>query len=283
MKAVSSQIDARLGDEMDCDALNTLKEFLVNCKSSLKEPCRRECPSCGASRSVYCYDCCEVLVSREEWPVGLQDLELPFSVDFILDDRRSSATGIHAISALKKSGINSAHTHRLLDQNRSAGVPDYSEREGDFFLFPSDKSVGLSTVASRIRRLIVLDCRWTKSSMRTDPRLQKIPQVHLDNPPKESFFWRWHNSGEGMLSTIEATYFAAWEVSSQQRWSLERRRNLVNLLWIFGIQRAVIQRRYESGKGHNLIPHLPFSEEGKTCARKFRMRHVNQNEKNVES
>jgi len=75
-----------------------------------------------------------------------------------------------------------------------------------------------------------------------------------------------------MLSTIEAIYFAAWEVAHQQHWALDRRQSLVNILWIFGLQRAVIKFRYESGYGHSVIPYTPFSEEGKAFARKLRIR-----------
>ena len=74
-----------------------------------------------------------------------------------------------------------------------------------------------------------------------------------------------------MLSTVEALYFAAWQVAEQKQWSLQERRPLVNLLWVFGVQRALIRRQYETGRTtHSVIPYLPFTEDGKECARKLR-------------
>ena len=263
------------------DALDVLEKFLDNLVSSFQEPSRQECPSCTASRSIYCYDCCEILFPKERLPAGLQEgMDLPFSVDLVLDDKRPSSTGVQAASVLNMRSGNIDNKYRLLDQSRGAGIPDYSAEDGTYFLFPSDTSVGLSSVAAKVRRLVVLDCRWTKSQLRKDSRLAILPKVHLDNPPQESFFWRWHNSGAGMLSTIEALYFAAWEVADQQNWSLDRRRALVNLLWIFGLQRAVIKRQYEIGNGHRIIPYMPFSEEGKDFARKLRYKEESDTEKN---
>lgn len=238
---------------------------------------RRTCPSCTASRSMYCYDCCEVLIPIVEGPKDLQELQFPCSVDIILDDRRSSATGVLAYSVLKTIGTRKKNNNdnydvdfRLLDQARGDGIPDYSNQDGVYFLFPSDTSVGISSVAGSIQRLVVLDCKWTKSYLRKDPRLVQLPKLHLDNPPSESFYWRWHNSGSGMLCTIEALYFAGWEVAIHHGWTLQQRRKLVNLLWIFKLQRLVIQEQYESGNGHRFIPYVPFSKDGKEFARKFR-------------
>lgn len=270
---MSVSSDHLQGKENQTDAVDVLEHFLDNLVSTFQEPSRRECPSCTASRSIYCYDCCEILSPKDRLPEAIQEgVELPFSVDLILDDRRPSSTGVQAASVLNmRSARNTENNYRLLDQSRGAGVPDYSAEDGVFFLFPSESSVGLSSVAVKIRKLVVLDCKWTKSRMRKDPRLVLLPKVHLDNPPQGSFFWRWHNSGAGMLSTIEALYFAAWEVADQQSWSLDRRRALVNLLWIFGKQRAVIKHQYATGNGHRIIPYMPFSEEGKEFARNLRI------------
>ena len=287
-------------DETSTSAAWTLlKTFLDDCESTLNDPPRMECPCCGASRKIYCYDCCEILLpptpEQERPPVGLtrrrggnsskQDLQLPFAVDLILDDRRASSTGVHAFTMLKVQTTNNGVQqdtamgnghHRLFDQPKGDGIPDdYASQEGVYFLFPDKTSVGLSSVATKVRRLVVLDCKWTKSFLRNDPRLASVPKVHLDHPPSDSFFWRWHTSGAGMLSTIEAIYFAAWDVAVQKEWTLERRQNLVNLLWTFGLQRAVIQGYYEKGKGHRLIPHMPFSEDGKECARRLRIKDTN--------
>lgn len=266
------------------DAVSHLAQFLNDCccnddNNWLKEQSRRcTCPSCGASRSMYCYDCCEILMPMgteddERRTFDLEEVRLPCAVDIILDDRRASATGVHAFSVLQKTSAQPDY-YRLLDQTRGDGIPDYTTEDGVYFLFPSDTSVGLASVGPSVRRLVVLDCKWTKSYLREDPRLAKLPKVHLDNPPRESFYWRWHNSGSGMLCTIEAIYFAAWQLAEQQKWTLAQRRTLVHLLWIFRVQRAVIRRQYETGKGHRVIPYMPFDKDGKECARKFREKEI---------
>jgi len=135
------------------------------------------------------------------------------------------------------------------DSLSAATVPD---DEGTYVLFPQEgKSVPISSVAHKIKRLIVLDIKWTRSynvrlfsadhhktaaaaaatttttvlagggekttttTARINPLspLEDLPFVHLEFPPQKSHFWRWHNRGDGMLSTIEAIYFAAREVA----------------------------------------------------------------------
>ena len=262
------------------EAWQCLSDFLENANQIKVDTSRRPCPTCGASRSLYCFDCCRLLVVPSE--EAACDIHLPFSVDLILDDRRASATGVQAFTMLQQQPGESPDklTHHLFDQSKGEGISDYTvtttsfnppqPQPGVYLLFPSEKSVGLSTVAPHVRRLVLLDCKWSKSNIRRDERLAVLPRVHLDGAPSESFYWRWHNSGQGMLSTIEAIYFAAWEVAAQHGWSLSQRKDLVYLLWIFAQQRALIRRQYEIGNGHRFIPHVPFSEDAKAMARKLR-------------
>jgi ABC-type Zn2+ transport system substrate-binding protein/surface adhesin len=136
--------------------------------------------------------------------------------------------------------------------------------------------------------------------------------VHLEFPPHKSHFWRWHNRGDGMLSTIEAVYFAAREVSAalqiqkrqiqdiiidetnnendednnnkgnnnqrsrHHREDLDddydesvdhhqQRCGFVNILWLFALQRSIIEERsIQEGRP------VAFSEEAKSIARALR-------------
>mmetsp|Transcript_22861 Transcript_22861/g.24314 ORF Transcript_22861/g.24314 Transcript_22861/m.24314 type:complete len:196 (-) Transcript_22861:60-647(-) len=129
--------------------------------------------------------------------------------------------------------------------------------------------------------------------------LEGLQFVHLEFPPRKSYFWRWHNRGDGMLSTIEAVYFAAREVSaaleeneqndendeegnnriSQQAQLLEglyeeeeesisyrhQRCSYTNILWLFALQRSIIEERsVQEGRS------AAFSEEAKAYARSLR-------------
>jgi hypothetical protein len=244
------------------------------------------------------------------------DLQLPFSMDIILGrkERRNSSSGIHmmvlrhmmeTVAATKhntKTLTKSDHCQtqeekipsdsfwwkntRLYDLNRGDTIPLYPSNTTTtttttatpttFVLFPSKMSIPLSSVAEKIEKLVVLDVKWTRSGIiQLDSALSALPAVHLDYPPKQSQFWRWHNHGEGMLSTMEAIYFAAVEVSIARGWSKEKREKIISIMWLFAVQRRAIiqQRKCDSRKDD--VP-LPFSTEGKTQQRNFRVRRDRQ-------
>jgi len=233
----------------------------------------------------------------------------------------------------------------LYDLNREDVLPQYTahyDKETTFVLFPQEgKSVAIHTVAKQIKKLIILDIKWTRSanillfnnnnnhkttrnnidekgkdkhsnnnnnnnnndkqSYNDNPlsSLEGLQFVHLEFPPRKSYFWRWHNRGDGMLSTIEAVYFAAREVSaaleeneqndendeegnnriSQQAQLLEglyeeeeesisyrhQRCSYTNILWLFALQRSIIEERsVQEGRS------AAFSEEAKAYARSLR-------------
>mmetsp|Transcript_16953 Transcript_16953/g.39139 ORF Transcript_16953/g.39139 Transcript_16953/m.39139 type:complete len:434 (-) Transcript_16953:220-1521(-) len=358
---------------------------------------------CKTSRSLYCPECCKVLVPKEFWPrrfirrqcIDEEDQSFPFnSIDIILGvkERRTSSTGIqlmcisnmvaeasesvikdstsdheqdlrHSEIEEKKSqtlsgiakdqpldGTNGGkwwNNIKLYDLNRGDVIPQYSttrntervsgkkedaldfsvnkdgDTDGTYVLFPQEgKSVPISTVATRIKRLVVLDIKWTRSYnvqlfsadhhkiMVSRPSeagggktynplapLKDLPFVHLEHPPQNSHFWRWHNRGVGMLSTIEAVYFAAREVSvalerlrsigedqngddnsehrhehehSHEGWDYDP--SFVDILWLFALQRSIIQERsLQEGRP------VAFSEEAKAQARALRKQHRTEN------
>ncbi len=292
---------------------------------------------CGSSKGLYCDVCQKLLVPRGEWPVAIQNgtLKLPFDLDVILNDRRRSSSGFHAIVLLgasqqqSQSQSQSREEHeeegqkrekfdingndfcrkkrkcvtRLIDVKEGDEIPYYNRRNNNidirdkdkqdevddtaFLLFPSKHSIPISKVVSKIKKLVVLDCKWTKTSI-----IQKMPQlqhgsirhVHLDEQfvPKESYFWRWHNAGSGMCSTLEAIYFAALEVYALTKRnddfdSSERNDDnnseisndgdfdLLPLMWLFAIQRlATVRTAKREGKPD------PFTKEGKEYQRALR-------------
>ena len=235
---------------------------------------------CGSSKSLYCSECYNLLVPQESTPLAIQKghLDLPFDMDIILDDRRRSASGIHAAVLLnasqlgRKESLKEGSSIQIIDAKKGDKLPCYSDEFGDtntgtFVLFPSKSSVPISKVAGKLSRLIVLDCKWTRTgTQQCLPGLVGIPQVHLEFPPEESCFWRYHNAGPGMLSTLEAIYFASSEVMNHmERFPEANKKALIELMWLFGIQRAAIaSSRQCEGKP------LPFSAEAKERQRKLR-------------
>ena len=182
---------------------------------------------------------------------------------------------------LSASRANATHSpsprSRLIDREVFENIISYEtefDEPNTFLLFPGGNSKPLSSVARTrtIDRLIVLDCRWNHSSVRLHPYLRNFQRVHLDSSFKQSYYWRWHSAGEGMISTVEAIYLSAWEVALAKGWDALERKRLVYLLWLFGLQREHIRRKYEQCGGTRLAIHLPFTEDGKERQREMRRR-----------
>ncbi len=236
---------------------------------------------CGKSRGLYCEQCHELLIPREDWPLPISNgtLHLPFDLDIILSDRKRSSSGLHAVVLLNASeeGRKRKKNYddeedfrttitRLVDTNEGDEIPSY-DKSDTYLLFPSKTSIPLSEAASKIRRLVVLDCKWTKTVSHNLPQLQNIQHVHLDKDfrPQESYYWRWHNAGKGMCSTLEAIYFSALQVATEKQLNEEEVSNLIHIMWLFAIQRsATIDTARREGKPD------PFSVEGKERQRNLR-------------
>jgi hypothetical protein len=76
-----------------------------------------------------------------------------------------------------------------------------------------------------------------------------------------------------MLSTIEAIYYSAWELSRD--WSVAERQNLVQLFWIFRLQRNIIQQKHakcQVRQDERRPKAPPFTKEQKEFQRQ---RHAN--------
>jgi hypothetical protein len=248
---------------------------------------------CNSSRSLYCPECCKVLIPRNEWPECYREnpkLALPFTMHIVLGwkERRSSSSGIHIMAIRNMMDETASATPgkdnhppewwqntELYDINKGEPLPSYSSvQNSTFVLFPQKgKSVPISSVAHKIERLIIMDVKWTRVGIvQLHPQLAKLQTVHLEYPPTQSRFWRWHKKGEGMLSTMEAIYFAAIEMAAACGWSAEERERIIHVMWLFALQRRGIIRQQRSNKHGNATGPLPFSTEGKDKQRSARMK-----------
>jgi DTW domain-containing protein YfiP len=218
-----------LADDESDDLESYLRSFETrDAIEKQKQWSRQLC--CGKSRSLYCPECYSLLFPPSEWPKDLK--KLPFDLYIILHDRRAVATGVHA-KVLHKSICLAAGAYErdveIFDLERLDPLPK-NFPEHSYLLFPSDDSVPLDSVKRQVKTLVVLDCKWTRSSSREDPRLASLPRVHLTRPHRQSFFWRWHSAGSERLSSIEAIYEAASEVQSSVNW--------LDWMRLFALQRA---------------------------------------------
>lgn len=132
---------------------------------------------CGTSRSLYCPICCSLLVPEDcKKPAPVQ---LPFDLDIILTDRRGSSSGLHAVTLTEPGSVN------LVDYEGGDAMPRYNNHADEdavgrqsFLLYPLEgESCALSDVAPCIAKLVVLDCKWTKSSIKEHPELHKLQKV----------------------------------------------------------------------------------------------------------
>ncbi len=248
-----------------------LENYLNQTRPSNSWPRRIFC--CNASRSLYCSECCRVCLPEESLPLPIFEgrLRLPFDIDIVLDvkERKTSSTGIQLVSLAnalerrrEKLNLGRPEKSVVLYDLEKSDIPDYSAEEGVYVLFPSTDSVPISSVSPK--KLVVLDIKWSSQSVKADHKIACLPKVHLGAPPVQSYFWRWHNAGKGMLSTIEAIYFATLEVTKNS-WPPDEQDDLIHMLWIFALQRSVIHVKSDLEKRI-----LPFTEQGKESRRVLR-------------
>lgn len=290
-------------NEQSLDAGNLLAEYLD--KTTTIDQSRVDCCNSSRSfYCPMC--CSVLLPSEEWPDVIRNGkLRLPFDIDIVLGkkERRTCATGIQvvAISSVLDSTRKHNHSETSVEPDATSfnqfrrrqncetndseeaaspfcgsaylysfeedNMPSYDLKnlQNTYVLYPDEGSVPISSVG-RIDRLIVLDMKWSRKSGKTDARFGSIPRVHLGSPPPNSHFWRWHSEGKGMLSTIEAIYFAAMEATLD--WSKEERESLIHIMWLFALQHSVIGKRSQEEKRT-----VPFSEEGKSHRRELRQQH----------
>lgn len=251
----------------DTEAEETLARYLESCADFIPES-RTVCSGCMVSQFLYCPTCYEILI-QDNWPESVVNgtFRLPFDLDIVLDDDRNSATSIQLATMMKKVDSPARDSVVVFDCKKNDEIPKYEEgSEGTFLLFPGPSSQPLSSVLSTsgIKKLVVLDCKWSRPSIRLNPSVASLKTLHLDHAPKQSFFWRAHSEGEGMVCTIEAIYFAAWQAAGTLGWPKAEQQSLVNMMWLFGKQREVIRRRYAAKNSARKVPNpLPFTKEGK--------------------
>ena len=181
---------------------------------------------CTKKHRFFCPTCKTVFNSASIPPAPA----MPFEVVIIKHDEAEQSTGPQ-LGALGVAEVIEYTVDQVQDHD------DQYDPTTTFILFPSTQSIPLSDDTLNIKKLVVFDCKWTKAVSLTDGRFKNLRHVKLSNPPTKSRYWRWHNNGAGMLSTIEATVCAVWEAAG------DNKENVMNLLYLFGLQRAAIKQQ----------------------------------------
>jgi DTW domain len=84
---------------------NEAEDCLLNYLEVTHPPQQQPWPRvfcCNSSRSLYCPECCQILIPQKDWPSDIRNgtLALPFDVDIILhaQERRTSSSGLHLVA-----------------------------------------------------------------------------------------------------------------------------------------------------------------------------------------
>lgn len=99
--APSTTSTATLITEMKNEAEDCLLKYLEVTNPPQQQPWPRV-TCCNSSRSLYCPECCRILIPEDDWPNDIRDgtLALPFDVDILLhaQERRTSSSGLHLVA-----------------------------------------------------------------------------------------------------------------------------------------------------------------------------------------
>lgn len=150
------------GDEAERSVQNYLEKFLSETPPTTEiGRTFQRVVCCNSSRSLYCEECCRLLVQDDSLPISCRrrnhserPLKLPFDLHVILDDCRKSATGLHAVALLNGTGDRDETSNyscdlesvKLVDLEKD-DVPRYIDDTCTYLLFPSPgESVPLESV-----------------------------------------------------------------------------------------------------------------------------------------
>jgi len=186
-----------------------IDSYLRECEttfSTSKPAPRIEC--CGKNQRIYCNSCGKAFNSSTNPTLPSP----PFEIEVIRHDKADQATGIQ----LKALDVASVVDYSSDDENNNP-QKTYDENT-TYILFPSASSQPITdpSVSANIKKLLVFDCKWTKSISLQSPAFKNLKHVKLGNPPPESRYWRWHNGDPGFLCTVEATVVALIEATGDR-------------------------------------------------------------------
>ncbi|OQS05521.1 hypothetical protein THRCLA_02371 [Thraustotheca clavata] len=227
---------------------------------------RAPCPECKKSSKFYCATCCVSVGVPENTTVPC--IRLPLKVDILFQDK------------LKKS---TAPQGKVIAPQDIAIVP-FPYVDGHTLaydpskcvvVYPSNDALVLEELddLASIDTLIFIDCPWQKGpAILNDSSISHLRSVKLAKPPLHSKFWRYHSSGEGCISTIEAVYLMLEEYSAAchaRDIPLSSTDNVADLLYFFHMIHDVILETHKSNPNRQL-ERAPMSEEEKNRQRIMR-------------
>lgn len=246
--------------EEEASSFSRELEAYVNSERGSSRWTREQC-ACGKKRRLVCAECVRFVgVPADE---QVPRLRLPLHVHVLLDDNRRKATGLHAKLL--------APDHVSVIEYGEQPMPAF-DPETTLVLFPSKQAKFIDEVErlERFSSIVLIDCRWTTLRAANESALQQLQHVKLRHVPEKSVFWRYHDAGDGCVSSIEALYYAFKEIMRVTGQTVSGG-TLEDLLYIFALQADSIRQDYAyNPRKQGLI--LPMDEQAKAL-QQWRRRH----------
>ncbi|RHY27603.1 hypothetical protein DYB32_007655 [Aphanomyces invadans] len=161
---------------------------------------RQLCPGCNKSCKYYCAVC--YLPIGAPLTVEVPRIRLPLQVDILFQDKQKKSTAPHG-KVVAPDDI-AIIPYPFPEESR----PQYDAKEA-VVVYPSIDAYVIDELEDldSLKTLIFIDTPWQKApTVLNDPALSHLRCVKLARPPLESKYWRYHSSGKGCISTIEAVH-----------------------------------------------------------------------------
>ncbi|OQR85352.1 hypothetical protein ACHHYP_11913 [Achlya hypogyna] len=224
---------------------------------------RAVCPNCKKSNKFYCATCFVPIGAPNG--VAVPRIRLPVKVDILFHDKIKKSTA-------PQGKVVAPDDIEIIQFPYAEGKAPAYDAAKAVVVYPSNDALVLDDLEDidQIETLIFIDCPWQKGpTILNHPSVAHLRAVKLAKPPLHSKFWRYHSSGEGCISTIEAVYLMLEEYLTALQ-----KRNLTpsmtdpvgGLLYFFNIVHDVILETHKTDPNRQL-ERAPMSEAAKELQR----------------
>nr|CCA27733.1 conserved hypothetical protein [Albugo laibachii Nc14] len=225
---------------------------------------RETCAICNTSCKFYCPTCCIPMNAPPNLTVP--KIDLPLQVYIYFRDKVKKSTAPHA------KVIAPRHSH-IIPMTTTSEFPAFDATK-TLVVYPTNTAENLFQLnaadLSKIENLVFIDSSWKKApSVLQHSSLSNLRCVKLAHPPAQSKFWRYHEAGEGCISTIEAIemmlqeYLLAISTANINLDTSISSSEISKLLFIFKQIYSTIASKHE----HDI---LPMHEQSKENRRRHR-------------
>ncbi|CCI42496.1 unnamed protein product [Albugo candida] len=134
--------------------------------------------------------------------VTVPQIDLPLQLFIYFRDKVKKSTAPHA-------RVIAPRHARIIPMTTSESEFPNFDAEKTLVVYPTNTAATLFELdaisLSKIENLVFIDSSWKKApSVLQHCSLSELRCIKLAHPPAQSKFWRYHEAGEGCISTIEA-------------------------------------------------------------------------------